>query len=79
MTELRCPRCGEPATTAHLKTSPECAKAVQTLCARYRVAQRKRAGQQGGRKPQMVECPRCGKQVSATAARRGHIGCVEQR
>lgn len=73
---LLCPRCQKPATLEHLRTSPECAQAVQSLCGLYRSAQRKTVSRAGGRPPRMVACPRCGAQVTSTQARRGHIGCV---
>jgi hypothetical protein len=29
-----------------------------------------------GRKPEYVECPKCGKKVTKTQASRGHEGCL---
>lgn len=76
MTELLCPRCQQPATLEHLRTSPACAKAVQSLCARYRSAQRTTVTRAGGRPPQFVPCPRCGERVTKMQVRRGHGECT---
>jgi endogenous inhibitor of DNA gyrase (YacG/DUF329 family) len=72
---LACPHCRKPVTLEHLRSNPECAKAVQSLCGLYRLAQRKTVTHAGGRPPQMAACPRCGQQVTRTEARRGHEGC----
>jgi endogenous inhibitor of DNA gyrase (YacG/DUF329 family) len=75
---MTCPRCQQEVTLDHLRTSPECAKAVQSLCGLYRLAQRKTISRAGGRPPQMVACPKCGEQVTKTQARLGHPGCLRE-
>jgi endogenous inhibitor of DNA gyrase (YacG/DUF329 family) len=75
MKRLTCPHCHKPATLEHLRENPECAKAVQSLCALYRLAQRKTVTRAGGRPVTLVACPRCGGMVTKTQASRGH-GCT---
>lgn len=48
------------------------AEAARRMTERRKVSGGSREG--AGRKPEMVPCPRCGRQVTKTEARRGH-GC----
>jgi endogenous inhibitor of DNA gyrase (YacG/DUF329 family) len=77
---MTCPGCQQQVTLEHLRTSPECAKAVQSLCGLYRLAKRTKVTRAGGRPKgtaKMVPCPRCGQDVTKTQARRGHEGCQQ--
>jgi endogenous inhibitor of DNA gyrase (YacG/DUF329 family) len=73
---LSCPNCGKPVTLEHLRTSPDCVKAVQSLNALYKLSRRKTVTRAGGRPTTLVPCPKCGEMVSPTKAKRGHDGCV---
>ena len=61
-----CPNCLKDATVEHLRDSPECARVVQSLCARYRLAQRKTVTRAGGRPPEYVQCPQCNVRMTRT-------------
>jgi len=74
---LRCPRCQQEATVDHLRESPECASAIQSLHAIYRRSRRTSRTEAGGRPVTLVPCTRCGRLVTKTEARRGH-GCRAQ-
>lgn len=70
-----CPNCRRKVTLEHLRKSPKCAKTVQSLCGLYRLAKRETVTHAGGRPPELTPCPRCGRTVTKTQARRGHPGC----
>jgi endogenous inhibitor of DNA gyrase (YacG/DUF329 family) len=72
---LSCPNCGKPVTLEHLRTLPECVKAVRSLNALYKLSRRTTVTRAGGRPTTLVRCHRCGEMVSPTKAKRGH-GCV---
>jgi hypothetical protein len=73
---MTCPHCQQEVTLEHLHGSPECMKAVQSLCGLYHLANRKTVTRAGGRSVEMVPGPRCGKPVTKTQSREGH-GCQE--
>jgi hypothetical protein len=46
---MKCPNCSEDLTLAHLRTSEECAKTLQSMCGLYRLSKRKTVSRAGGR------------------------------
>ena len=72
---ITCPHCQQEATLEHLRTSPECSKAVRSLIGLYRLSQR--VTRAGSRPATPEPCPKCGEMVSKAQAVRGH-GCASK-